>query len=353
MNSDPQGNFQNVGHFGQPSPPHTLGVHLQPNIHHHHSPHHHSPHHHTPHHHTPHHTPHHHVAGHSPHHNMYHGLSKKQLKKRLKHEQSQLYDGIDHHINNTIYYKDKNTLHKIRVVLFTILAMNWISNCFVVGPVAWAKAFFFYTVWNETFVFVYFFCLVFLHPMTKRYSDLLVNFQHQVVTSQTIVVLVFWLILFPKLGLEMGGGARMIYQNSYKHTIPFLAILHELFVTYGLYRKAGIKICLMTFAVYSVWNAILCFGFDIVVYPTPGTDPHNLQAYFTIVIAFAIVWGVGSLYMRIKTRIVVDHFRGNFPGETAEILSKVDGGLSQGASLTNEQQVRQDPRANTFDGQII
>ena len=248
--------------------------------------------------------------------------------------------------------------------MFAILAMNWSSILFASGPFRFVRSFGFYTIWNETFVFLYFFCLVLLHPLTKRYSNLLVNFQHQVIISQSIVVLVFWGVLFPALGLTPGkGGWTETYLNIYMHTFPYFCILHEFLVTYGLYQRKGIHICMYTIAVYAALNVTLSLVFDFVPYPTPTTDPHKPAAYVSFAIMFLIVYGVGRLFIKIKRTVVTNHFRGNFPGEYAEILTrstphyKGDGfknsnPFSQaGTTLISEDQVQKEPKANLFDGQ--
>ena len=254
-----------------------------------------------------------------------HGPKHPYLSNRkVSHQESQhIYHHIDHHLSNTTYYKNKNTLHKIRAVMFAILAMNWASILFSNGPFKFVRSFAFYTIWNETFVFLYFFCLVFLHPLTKRYSNLLVNFQHQVITSQFIVVLVFWGVLFPNLGLTPSkGGWTESYLNIYMHTFPFFCILHEFLVTYGLYQRKGIHICMYTIGVYAALNLTLSLVFNFTAYPTPATDPHNAAAYVSFVIMFVIVYGVGRLFIKIKRIVVTNNFRGNFPEEYAEILTR-------------------------------
>lgn len=211
-------------------------------------------------------------------------------------------------------------LHKIRVAMFAILMANWASGAFVNGPVKFFENFKFYTIWNETFVTAYFFLVVFLHPLTKRYSDLLVCFQHQVVVSQTIVVIVFWTVLAPSLGLEQGKGPRQIYINIYKHTVPFFCILHEFLVTYGLYKNLGIWLCLATFGLYGIINLCLTLFFDIVVYPTKYTDAHHWESYPLILINLLIVYGVGKLAMMIKKKIVVKHYVKYFSQNIDSIL---------------------------------
>lgn len=192
--------------------------------------------------------------------------------------------------------------------MFFILAINWASGAFVNGPLKFLSNFAFYTIWNETFVFLYFFCIVFLHPLTKRHSDFLVSFQHQVAISQTIVIIVYWTVLAPSLGIDLGKGASMFYINCYKHSFPFLCITHEFLVTYGMYKLKGIYLCMATFTAYLCLNMILALGFDKVVYPTKFTDPHYWQAYPITIVNLGIIYGVGRLIMFLKKKLVVAHF---------------------------------------------
>lgn len=208
--------------------------------------------------------------------------------------------------------------------MFAVLIANWSSGAFFHGPIRFLRNFIFYTIWNETFVTSYFFLVVFLHPLKKRYSELLVCFQHQVVVSQFIVVVVYWTVLAPTLGLSNGKGPTMVYINIYKHSIPFLCILHEFLVTYGLYKNKGIWICLAIFAAYGILNVTLALGFDIVVYPTKSTDAHYWQAYPTMLVNLLIVVGVGKLAMNLKKRLVVNHYVVAFSHNIESLLRDAD-----------------------------
>ena len=251
----------------------------------------------------------------------YNGLpptgDRESIRKRIYHR-------IDHHINMSTY-SDPLTLHKLRVLMLFVSAINWASIAFVKGPVKFLASLRYYTVWNETFVFLYFFAAVYFHPITKRQSELLTCFQHQVVVSQTIVVIIFWSVLAPNLGL--GKDSEMVYINIYKHSIPFLFILHEFYVTYGLYTRKGIWICFGTIIVYSILNLTLALGWDIVVYPTKYTDPHNWESYPLMLVNLLIVVGVGSLYIRMKKGLVVKHFVRTEPQLVERIMKgePVDG----------------------------
>ena len=192
--------------------------------------------------------------------------------------------------------------------MFFILAINWASPAFIDGPIKFGANFKFYTIWNETFVTAYFFAIIFLHPVTRRYSDFLVSFQHQVIVSQTIVVVVYWTILAPSLGIDLGKGPAMFYVNCYKHSFPFLCILHEFLTTYGYYKPKGIYLCMLTFTVYLCLNFVLALGYDIIVYPTKYTNPKNWESYPLTLVNYAIVYGMGRLMMYLKKILVVNHY---------------------------------------------
>lgn len=245
-----------------------------------------------------------------------HHLSRKEKRAR----RDKIYRHIHHHVDKSIWYKDREVLFRIRVVMFFILAINWASTMFLLSFEKWLRTFGFYTIWNETFVFAYFFMIIFLHPLEKRWSNLIVNFQHQVVTSQSLVVLVFWSILAPYLGLSLGQGSSMVYVNCYKHSVPFLFILHEFLVTYGLYEMKGVYICLAILGVYSVLNVFDSLVLDFTAYPTPNTDPHNWQAYVLSAVLFVLVYFTGRLMIILKRKLVVSHFEKVEPQHAAKIL---------------------------------
>lgn len=231
--------------------------------------------------------------------------NKSQRGTRLT-VRTRLYHGIDHHVDNSSLY-DPQKLHKIRVIMMFVTSINWASGLFRDGPVKFGSYFRYYTIWNESFVFFYFLAVVYFFPVTKRQSEALVSFQHQVVISQTIVVLVFWTILWPKLGL--GSNSTQVYSNIYKHSVPFLFIVHEFISTYGLYTKRGIWLCMAVLLVYTALNFSLALIWNIVVYPTRFTDPHNALSYPLGVFNFLIVYLVGILLIRLKKNIVVKHFQ--------------------------------------------
>ena len=232
----------------------------------------------------------------------YHGLPPTGDRESIR---QRIYERIEHHLNTSVY-SSPLTLHRLRVFMLFVSAINWASTAFIKGPLKFLASFRFYTVWNETFVFAYLFAAVYLQPITKRQSELLTCFQHQVIISQSIVVIVFWTVLAPNLG--MGDSSEMVYINVYKHSVPFFFILHEFFVTYGLYSKKGVWYCMATIIVYSILNVSLALGWDIVVYPTKFTDAHHWESYPLMVVNLAIVVGVGFLYIRLKKSLVVKHF---------------------------------------------
>src|SRR3990167_1400267 len=198
------------------------------------------------------------------------------VSKLTTEQLNRVYDYMDHHINATTYYAQSRTLFKIRVIMFLILAANWSSGIFKQG-LKYFQNFGYYTIWNETFVFAYFFSLLVTHPTDVNFSGMLVSFQHQVVSSQTIVVIIFWTVLAPGLGLNAGPG---YYVNCYKHSFPFLCILHECLVTYGRFSKKGIYLCLSIFLIYMGVNVMDAFAFEDRK-STRLNSSHSQISYFT------------------------------------------------------------------------
>lgn len=244
------------------------------------------------------------------------------VSKLTPEQLDRVYDYMNHHIDTTSYYAHSRTLFKIRIVMFLILAANWSSGIFKNG---WGffKNFAFYTIWNETFVFVYFFLLLLTHPTDMNFSGSLVSFQHQVVTSQTIVVIVFWAVLAPGLGLNAGPG---YYVNCYKHSFPFLCILHECLVTYGRFTKKGIYLCLTVFLIYMGVNIFDVFALDFVAYPTPLTDPRNWQAYAMMPVNLGVVYFAGRMFLKLKRKVCVAHFLKD--GATEDVWNVIAGNLA-------------------------
>jgi len=274
----------------------------------------------------------------APNHRSGYGKNQEEMKipvnvsKLTVDQLNRVYDYMGHHIDTTAYYAHSRTLFKIRVVMFLILAANWSSGIFKNG-LSYFKNFAFYTIWNETFVFLYFFCLLLTHPSNLNISGLLVSFQHQVVTSQTIVVIIFWGVLAPSLGLAAGPG---YYVNCYKHSFPFLCILHECLVTYGRFNKKGILLCLCIFVIYMVVNIIDVFAFNFVAYPTPLTDPRNWQAYTLLPFNLGIVYFAGAMYLKLKRRICVSHYlKDGASEEVIRVINSSGGFPSTGTGQYN------------------
>ena len=81
--------------------------------------------------------------------------------------------------------------------------------------------------------------------------------QHAFLLQESIVVLVFWGILFPYLGLNGGGKhntANFKYMMVYKHTVPFLIMLHDFMHTHGHYTNSGTVVCLSIYVIYYIYN---------------------------------------------------------------------------------------------------
>jgi hypothetical protein len=114
------------------------------------------------------------------------------------------------------------------------------------------------------------------HPHTLKRGKLLTNLQHAFLMQETIVVVVFWGILFPILGLNGGGKGEpshyFTYMMIYKHTVPFLSMLHDFLCSQGEFSKTGVYICMVIYLVYFVYNLILNQVFGIVVYNTKYTS---------------------------------------------------------------------------------
>lgn len=231
------------------------------------------------------------------------------LDQKIDHP---IYHSIEHHVSKTSFYSSDLTLNKIRVVMMMILVANWLSTAFVYGVMGFLKSFMFYTIWNETFVVIYFVIVVFAYPVSNKLSNALVAYQHFVIISQTIVVAVFWSILFPAGGLtpkDQPVDWNAVWGNSYKHTVPFFCILHEVLVTYGLYTKKGIYITWSVFTTYLCLNLSLAICFKFLVYPTPFTDAHKLVSYPALLVNVLIIYGVGLLYLKIKRSRTLSHFK--------------------------------------------
>lgn len=99
--------------------------------------------------------------------------------------------------------------------------------------------------------------------------------QHAFFMQEAIVVLVFWGILFPYLGLDGGGrgkGNYFKYMMVYKHTVPFLAMFHDFLCSHGDFSKKGTYLCIIIYVVYYMYNQVLELAFNIIVYPTPLTS---------------------------------------------------------------------------------
>ena len=205
------------------------------------------------------------------------------------------------HVDTSMFYESRQTLHRIRIVLFFISTFHWGSRIFEWGWAWFSTNIQYFTFWNSTAVQFYLAWVVFFYPKHKTLSNNTVIAQQAILICQTIVVLIYWFILAPSFGWNL---ALQYDLGFYPHSIPFLFMVHELFATYGTYGSkgeiAGVVVCV----VYAAFNIYLRFFHGILVYSTAFLDPKNLKCYIALPLNLLLGYGIGKLCTKMKNSLV-------------------------------------------------
>lgn len=210
------------------------------------------------------------------------------------------FDHPDLHVDLTVLYEDRQTLHRIRIVMFTMHTIMYTWDLSEKGWTFFPNRAKFFTWWGMTMVWAYLFWVVFYFPKRKQMSKRTIIFQQAVVTCETMISLVFWTILAPSFGFKESAT----FSGTYDHLVPLLIMLHEVMASYGTYDHKGELLGVGITLFYGIVNIILAFGFDIIVYPTPYTDSKNWRTYIAMPFNLLLTYGLARSYRVIKKKIV-------------------------------------------------
>jgi len=149
----------------------------------------------------------------------------------------------------------------------------------------------------------YFTWLMYSDPFAVSLPSKALIFEHAVLMCQLIVVLVYWAVLVPFLGL--GSTPQLRYFAVYLHTFPFLAIFNEFQVTRGQYSQKGIGLFFTVITIYYAFNVSLEVIFGIVVYPTKMSSGFGLENLVSVGAVFSLMYCFGYFLLKLKTK----HFK--------------------------------------------
>ena len=203
------------------------------------------------------------------------------------------------HIDLSTIYENRQVLHRVRTAMFWINSVFWAAGSF--GNDGWMWFPYrirFMTFWGLTLVNAYLFWVIMFFPKHRWLNSGTIRFQQGVLFIQTLIVIVYWSILAPS------SSKKISILGYYDHICPFLFMVHEMIVTYGTYNFKGELLGLGIYALYSAWNMILAFGFDIVVYKTKYTDPHHWETLVAMPIALLLSFLIGRLCTQVKNQTV-------------------------------------------------
>ena len=111
-------------------------------------------------------------------------------------------------------------VYQTRLTVTLVMAIHFFAFLFIEGPYGYMDGFKFFTCWSETFTLLYFVYLMYSNPFTVNIPQRSLVFEHAILLCQLTVVLVYWIILMPNLGL--GAAPQIKYFAIYLHTVPFL-----------------------------------------------------------------------------------------------------------------------------------
>lgn len=231
------------------------------------------------------------------------------------------------HVDNTGFYESRQTLHRIRVILFFFSATFATKSLYSSeGFSHWFLNFFkFFTNWGQTMVLLYLMWVIWYFPKTKVLNARTIVFQQAVLTCQTVIVLIYWTILAP----HQGWSKSFTFDSVFPHSFPYLCMIHEMVATYGDYSKKGDVAGLVILGLYLTENICLAFFDNIIVYDTPLTNPKKWISFPVFFVTIFIVLGISRLYKKIKYRI------------TRNFILRTKGGVREDEADTPDQQVVQ------------
>lgn len=141
------------------------------------------------------------------------------------------------------------------------------------------KQVYYLTNWGEGAVWLYFVTTVlFCYSGCTKLSGFLSAFQHGVAANQALIIIIYWVVLVPSLGLLIGAHppkeieAYLTMLNCYKHVFPFLAIYTDLFASRHPIGFKGVIVALVFIGVYIPWNLFIHFAYGITPYRTKFTS---------------------------------------------------------------------------------
>ena len=111
-------------------------------------------------------------------------------------------------------------VYRTRLTITLVMIVHFFAFLFIEGPVGYLSGFKFFTCWSEGFTLAYFVYLMYSDPFAVTISPKALMFEHAILMCQMIVILVYWAVLVPFLGL--GSTAQLKYFAVYLHTFPFL-----------------------------------------------------------------------------------------------------------------------------------
>ena len=201
----------------------------------------------------------------------------------------------------------KMGIFRTRLTITLVMAVHFFAYLFIEGPVGYLSGFKFFTCWSEGFTLAYFVYLMYSNPFGVNVSHRVLVVEHAILMCQVIVILVYWAVLVPFLGL--GTQLQQKYFAVYLHTFPFLgtfrltaAIYNEFQITRGCYSHKGIGLFFITISIYYAFNVCLELFLGIVVYPTKMSSGFGLENLVSVSIVFTIMYFFGFAILKLKSK---------------------------------------------------
>ena len=130
-------------------------------------------------------------------------------------------------MDNPISYISKKTLRNYRLIILILLLLNEAVYMTSTLFESLGHHLRFFTCWNQYLDALYFFLCVFVLPAGKTTSNVLRTIQHTLISTQVIVLVGYWLILFP-FKIKSGDYSKdrgefynlWFFRGFFNHLVP-------------------------------------------------------------------------------------------------------------------------------------
>lgn len=200
----------------------------------------------------------------------------------------------------------------------------WIGSLFNNNLIKFFKAHRYFTVWNKMFVAFYFVLAVFYHPLPdsndenkssakneissnkkeSRIHNFLRHFSPCVTVTQTIVVVVFWSVLWVPLKNSRDMSGWFLFFSIADHTVPWILIFTDYLSTNVQHPKKSLYLTIGISMTYLVFQIIYQELSGDIIYNTPLTDQKHIGSFIADLFMPLVVYIFWKFWEFVKIKIL-------------------------------------------------